>query len=132
MSVEVTITSAHDGTTLRLFDLDAFYFAAALRGPNVQAIARVYVYEPGDLAAFFRELAEQWRGWEGKKEWRSLEGELSLAATVDSTGHVSLLVNLRSCTGPFDWEVRAALPVEAGQLDGISSQVELFVAGYEA
>jgi hypothetical protein len=83
--------------------------------------------EPRYLARFFRDLASNCKGWAGKKEWASLEHELSLAATIDLTGHISLSVRLRTCASPFDWSLSAVLLIEAGQLEQIASSIEQFV-----
>lgn len=122
------IKSAYDGITLEFFDLEADYFKVRLSGSDFSGTARVYVYEPmpTHLANFFRDLANQWQGWPGKKEWVSLEGELSLTATSDSTGHTSLSVRLRSGPYPFDWSLSGVLLIEAGQLEGIAARIEKF------
>jgi hypothetical protein len=125
----VVIKSAHDGTTLEFSANSPGYYGACLCGPNFRGTAIVYAHETAEcsLARFFRELAVHWKGWPGKKEWRSLEGELSLAATIDSTGHISLSVRLRSGPYPFDWGLSAVLLMEAGQLEQIASLIERFV-----
>src|ERR1035438_3351558 len=103
MEDSVSIKSAQDGTTLELFDRRGGYFVVRLLGPNIQGTAKVYEDEPAHLKAFFDGLATNWKGWSGKMEWNSLEGELSLDASIDSTGHISLSVHIRSGHSPFDW-----------------------------
>ncbi len=123
----VAIKSSHDGTSLVFSDFSGDYFQAALRGPNFEGSGRVYAYEPAHMAAFFRDLAAHWQGWSGQKEWGSLEGELSLTATSDSTGHTSLAVRMRSGPYPFDWTLTAMLLIEAGQLEPIAKKMQKFL-----
>lgn len=127
MGSPAVIKSSHDGTSLEFSDHSAGYYVATLRGPEFHGSARVYADEPSHLVAFFRDLATNWRGWSGKKEWASLEGELSFAATCDSTGHTSLAARLRSGPYPFDWTLTAVLLIEAGQLELIAKQMEEFL-----
>jgi hypothetical protein len=128
MEHSTVIKSAHDGTTLEFTDRDGDHYRVNLTGPNFHGDCSVYAYEPvAHLSGFFRDMATSWRGWQGKKEWSSLEGELKLAATIDSTGHISLLVRLRSGPNPFNWTISAVLLLEAGSLEQIAGQVERFI-----
>lgn len=127
MNHSFTIKSAHDGTTLELFERSGDYFLAQLTGPNFKGLAKVYEYEAFRLKAFFDGLAADWKGWPGTREWRSVEGELLLAAKCDSTGHISLSVHLQPGRHPFGWKLCAMLLVEAGQLDGIAASVGEFL-----
>jgi hypothetical protein len=47
------------------------------RGPHIATFSD----GPWDLALFFAELAADWRGWEGERHWRALEGELEVQAS---------------------------------------------------
>ena len=128
MEDSTVIKSAHDGTTLEFSDRTGDHYRVSLTGPNFHGDCSVYAYEPAaDLSAFFRDMATNWRGWQGKKEWSSLEGELKLAGIIDSTGHISLSVRLRSGPYPFDWTISAVLLLEAGSLEKIAGQVERFI-----
>jgi hypothetical protein len=131
MEHSTLIKSAHDGTTLEFSDRAGGYYRVSLSGPEMHGACRVYADEPAShLSGFFRDLATNWRGWQGKKEWSSLEGELRFAATSDSTGHTSLSVRLRSGPYPFDWSLSAVLLIEAGKLEQVASDIEKFV-GHE-
>ena len=69
------------------------------------------VHEFGDgLVLFFRDLASSWRGWDGEKEYASLEGGLAISATHDGLGTVSLRVQLRQ-PWPPEWSAEAVLDV---------------------
>jgi hypothetical protein len=128
MEHSVIIKSAHDGTTLEFSSRSGDYYRVSLSGPGFHGACQVYAYEPGTGPdKFFRDLAANWRGWQGKKEWSSLEGELKFSATCDSTGHISLSVQLRSGPYPFDWSLSGVLLLEAGGLERIATDVEKFV-----
>ena len=94
MAHSTIIKSTHDGTTLEFFDRTAGYYKVSLKSSQFHGDALVYAFEPaGQVADFFDDLAVHWRGWSGKKDWGSLDGELALTATRDSTGHISLSVH---------------------------------------
>ena len=129
MSDHVVIKSADRGAVLELCaPTSAGPFRARLRGEGFDGTVEVYELAPPiELAEFFRDLADHWRGWSGDKRWGSLEDHLCFTATSDSTGHTHLVVELRS--GPFyDWCLRGSLIIEAGQLEQIAAEVERFVS----
>lgn len=127
------IKSTHDGATVNFCDpirsgageLD--YFTVAIEAPNANAVAKIYAYQAETLCAFFADIARSWRGWDGEKNWASLEGELGLRATSDRLGHVTLGYTLRSGHGLYDWCVAGALELEAGQLDRVAADAEGFI-----
>jgi hypothetical protein len=94
-----------------------------LEGP-CEAAVNVYDDHFESLAAFFRDLAEHWRGWEGSKSWESLEGELSLVASTDKAGHVRLQVTLMDLPAVERWRAEASLFLDAGGLHKIAENVE--------
>ena len=87
--------------------------------------AAVEFYKPGlsTLSSFFSELAAQWRGWEGERQWRSLEAEAALSATHDRLGTITLAVRLRSSVytdiGPT-WSASGVIFLDAGGLDTLA------------
>ncbi len=102
-------------------------FFVRYRAENIDASTRVYAYLHGpSLPNFFHELAENWKGWTGSKDWSSLEGELSLACTSDRTGHVTIDVEFRHFVSPGPWKVRGELEVDAGQLEAVSTAAKKF------
>jgi uncharacterized protein DUF6228 len=78
------------------------------------------------LTAYFRELAEAWRGWSGTKEWRDDGGTLSLSASHDGVGLITLRVTLSSL--PYDvaggWQLRLDVPLEPGSIDEMVAALE--------
>ena len=55
------------------------------------------VEEP--LADFFADVADDWRGWSGTKEWNGMEGGLRLSCTHDKVGHVTMRVSFSPHSG---------------------------------
>ena len=81
-----------------------------LRVPGLEASSRVsahYASEFDDLVAFFRQLAADWRGWDGERTYESLEHDLRLTATHD--GYVRLAVQLWQECGRFGWSAAAVI-----------------------
>ncbi len=99
---------------------------AALSRPGLDAEHPVYAYRPhASFSGFFADLAATWRGWEGEKTYRSLEGELLLRCTHDGVAHVTITVELR--IDPVgDWRVQGSLAVEPGQLNDLARAAEEF------
>jgi hypothetical protein len=81
--------------------------------------------EPDALVAYFEELAQHWRGWDGVREFASVEHDFKLAAIHDGSGHVELWVTLGTETDypQRDWLVRVALHFEAGGLNAAAEAV---------
>ena len=93
------------------------HFAVEVRGDGVSASARVVMleYTWTELATFFQVLADSWRGFDGERTWRSIDGHLAISARVDPVGHVALSFAVRN--GPWSpWEVRLeGVSVDAGE-----------------
>jgi hypothetical protein len=87
-----------------------------LRVPGLEASSRVsahYASEFDDLVTFFRQLATDWRGWDGERTYESLESDLRLTATHD--GYVRLAVQLWQQAGRQGWSVAAVISLEPGE-----------------
>jgi Family of unknown function (DUF6228) len=127
----VSIRSAHDGTRLALSQFvgqgggaDADTFVVSIERQDVRVEASASAFMAQDLGQYFEELASNWRGWQGRKEWSTLEGEFTLSATSDSTGHIALAYFLRPPHTGFHWELRDAVELEAGQLQAIAQEMK--------
>jgi Family of unknown function (DUF6228) len=97
-------------------DGEIWYVWARLRVAGLDAALRVSAhYATGfdELAGFFRELAADWRGWQGERAYESLEHELRLTATHD--GHVRLAVLLRQSSVPDGWSAAAVIQLDPGE-----------------
>jgi len=137
-TAEFVLTSAHNGMSLILSDWHGLgcdggldYYSVAVIGSEVNIQTRVYSYLSPDMSVYFQEIAQAWRGWEGKKCWSSLEGEFALMATADRTGHIFLGFQLRSPDqgSGYDWCFSGTLLLEAGSLDGIAKKAKAFWNG---
>jgi hypothetical protein len=101
---------------------------AELDAPGLSSATQVYLLGGCDhLDRFWRDLAENWRGWKGPRSWHSLEGDLHLSATSDRLGHVALEVCLEK-DAPFQWRVHGKMSLDAGQLDRIAVAARTFCA----
>jgi hypothetical protein len=72
---------------------------------------------PWDLALFFAQLAADWRGWEGERHWRALEGDLEVQAS-DQGARVLIAVTVRRPDMTFAndaWQARIVLTLEPGE-----------------
>ena len=99
---------------------------AELVAPSLHAAASVYVHGPLGLARLFEDMARDWKGWSGAKEWSSLEGELTLRCTQDALGHVALQASLQQSAYPSAWKVEAVIAIEAGQLERLAKLARRF------
>jgi hypothetical protein len=89
--------------------------------------AKIFLYTPHDLADFFEDLAVNWKGWEGVKDWASIEEDFALTCKSDNLGHVAMEVTLKSGLYEDDWCVKAVIYMDAGQLDAIASGIRRFL-----
>ncbi len=132
MPEPVVIKCAERETTFKLFEPEWHarnnslqYFTASLQGVNVSATSRIYAFRSDSIIVFFETLAKKWKDGEVPTQWWSPERALSLIAECDSLGHISLIVLLApDCY--CHWQLKATLALEAGQLDGIVTQVKRF------
>jgi len=132
---EVTIKSPRGGGELKLSEPKppgsrhpVEYLRVSLKDKDIAASsARVYIYEPHSLASLFEELAVNWKGWEGVKQWHSVEEDFALSCTSDSLGHVAMEVTVKSGVYEDDWCVKVVIHVEAGQLEEIAAKVKQFL-----
>jgi hypothetical protein len=78
---------------------------------------------PWNPAHFFAELAADWRGWDGKRNWRALDGELEIEASHDGA-RVLIAVTVKRPDMTFAedaWSARIVFTLEPGeQLAGVA------------
>ncbi|HSV38314.1 MAG TPA: DUF6228 family protein [Nocardioidaceae bacterium] len=100
----------------------------------VATVTVVHGYSSGfqDLADFFEQHERDWRGWEGTREWNSLEGDLRIEARHEY-GHVQLRVTLRRSLadwGDDGWVAAGDLTIDPGeQLTRVAADLKSFAAG---
>ncbi|AXB31532.1 MULTISPECIES: DUF6228 family protein [Vibrio] len=112
------------------FNLDGWmeHYTLSLSGRGMTSSVRVVNQPYGDGPSdFFKQLAEEWQGWDGEKVWSSLEGEYSMSAKSDLTGHVYLNFQIYSnLTEPY-WSVQVVIILETGQLDSIATRLSEYL-----
>lgn len=101
----------------------------ALRGLRAATEVDGTAYGFGEgLAAYFRRIADDWRGWDGGRGWESLEGEFALQATHDGLGYVKLRVWIRGGLYEEDWNADGTIWIDAGQLEAVARAAKRFDA----
>jgi hypothetical protein len=121
------IESAQDQAALELSSLDASFYLANLRSRGVSGTTRVGTYMSQGLGDLFIQFANNWKGWQGPKDWTSLEGELSLSARSDNLGHVFVNVRLRE-GAPARWTLEAVLVLGAGLLSNLADRARRVIS----
>lgn len=120
-----TLRGIHDDAVLELASTQPDVYTATLRASDVSATVQVFHFGGDYIGEFFRSLARDWRGWEGPREWRSLERVLGFDASINRAGLVQLRVTLRD-TGMYTWLVQYDLAIENGALDTLALDAEAF------
>ncbi|MEU1482057.1 DUF6228 family protein [Streptomyces sp. NPDC005760] len=64
------------------FDADSVHSAVELRAPGL-----TWIWD-SDLATFLEELAADYRGWDGERNWQTNDHDLTASATFRSGGYV--------------------------------------------
>jgi hypothetical protein len=132
VSERFQINSVHGGARLEfvgsiprgLTGYDGTTFVVRYTSDYLSAVVEVYDIQPHRWSAFFKDIAEHWQGWDGVKEHESLEYNLKLSCTSDSTGHIEMRCILRGDFGGADWGMEDGLSLEAGQLDALAKQAQ--------
>ncbi|MDA0169444.1 DUF6228 family protein [Solirubrobacter taibaiensis] len=106
------------------------YWTATLQCSELHARRRFYELRIDSLPLFLDGLASNWRGWEGERNWKSLESDVEITATHNGRGNIALVVTLRNDVVDSDvtsgWTVRALLTLDAGTaLDQLAREATL-------
>lgn len=119
------IKSSKNGVELELSEPKDYSYCVALRGPNMWCRTSVYTLERrGDgLPEFFKELAANWKGFNGEKSWSSLETDFVIDCQADSLGHFALEISIAD-----NREMRCenTIQLESGQLAKIAKKLDDF------
>lgn len=127
MAPELVIP-AQNGGHLKLSNIGPEELMVSVESSAFSGATTGSVYHVGPPVAFFRDLADSWRGWEGERFWGDIDGVIELRATSDSTGHISLRVILRDATY-YARSIDVLLVLEAGQMEELARSVsKLFAA----
>ena len=130
---EFTISCASRATRLRLHEVEGDYFHAELTNPKFQGAIRIWGFLDHSLglAELFEWMAVNWQVWKDKKEWTSIEGDLHIAVTADTLGHVFMTVELNNQTSANPFLLKTTLILEAGQLEGLAKEARRFFGRYD-
>lgn len=102
-------------------------YTVQLRTPWMSATTQMPTHVYGPPTTYFKDLAASWRGWEGQKLWENIEHQVSLSATTDPVGHISLMVTLRSpIESGFPGKAVDVIALEAGALEALAREVRQF------
>lgn len=125
--LKVTIGSAADKITIGPRKGD--YIDFVLERQSLRASTTVYLYDDNlSLLKFFEELSKNWQGWEGTKNWKSLEGDLSIQCSTDKLGHVAFNLEISNNNIEPSWTLRTTVMAEAGNLNDLLTQVRTVLA----
>jgi hypothetical protein len=130
MTRELTLTSAEDGSTLQLAVAEGTRdsVVATATGVGFSISAPVYTYMAPSLPDFMESLAGTPSSGAKEVNWSSLEGDLNLAARLDSLGHVFLTYDLRSPDIGSNrwWRFTGRLVLELGAMPQICRDARAF------
>lgn len=101
-------------------------FVVTLSGGPVSASQRINECWPGEWTTFFREIALNWRGWNGVKCRGSMMGDLEMSCTNDGRGHIALRVRISGDATDDTWSAVDTIHLEAGQLDAVARSVAAY------
>ena len=108
------LKSSNSDVTVVFSDVDGDYFRVAVSAHDHSAARSVYAYtDAHGIARLFAEAARDWRDWNVVKSWESVLG-----------------IRIRSNPGrPDEWELKADLGLDAGQLETIAREAEGVFSG---
>ena len=124
MSIEVRLTGEGGATVIIGGGVDPFCdgynfvdFPVAIVADGLSASAHVRSMEDGDhgLGAFLKELADDWKGDVSERKWTAIQRGLSIDATRDDFGHVTMVFTLREGYYPEVWRASVTVNVNAGE-----------------
>ena len=83
--------------------------------------------ETPSLPGYFKRLADDWKGWEGIREWESVDQRLRLGCTTDRTGHAHLAVSLRGdrFLNP-QWEATVSVVLDVEQRRRVARDIAVY------
>lgn len=104
-------------------DGDSWSYEAVVETESARAQTIVHEWGRG-LAQYWTGIASDWKGWEGDRDYRSLEGQLDIACSISVLGQVTCVVSLRQ-PWPPTWRLDAQLTFGGG------SHIEQFARDLE-
>lgn len=122
----LSIRSTVSNRELRIRKGQGGYFILEILGHRVTALTEVWIDDDApSLGRFFTDLGASEAPWNGAREWRSVEGDLSFSVTCTSLGNVTFDIRLSGMPGAAEeWSVHTGLETEFGQLSRIAGEAE--------
>ncbi|OMI84888.1 hypothetical protein BSZ07_37305 [Streptomyces sp. M1013] len=112
-------------------DADSVHYAVELWAPGLTArVDEVVAWNRGSgLVPFLEELAADYRGWDGERNWQSDDRDLAVSAVFRSGGYVGLSWALRPWPKRAGgWSASVTTWVEAGeQLASLAAEIRHFL-----
>ena len=127
---DTTVTIVADGTG----DEYVQSITVELSTPTVSGAFGAVTSCGDGIVAWLQRISDHWRGWEGSRDWRSLEGHVCALATHDGRGHISLAFTARdqSYKAPpaprSAWSMTVVVVLDVGQLDRLIAEAKGLVA----
>ena len=120
------VKSAQSDTTLEFGPVEGEWVEVLLASKKYSGRKLISLYtDPRGVASLFRSVAADWRGWEGARAWRCLEGDLQLSMEADGRGRIVLTVVLGQQAGEREErQLVAGLELEAGSLEALAEAAE--------
>ncbi|MCX6132041.1 MAG: DUF6228 family protein [Proteobacteria bacterium] len=127
MSSQVLIKS--DSEFLVLGPRENDYLSVVFHSDYMKFEVKPYLYKDAqELVLFFKEMANNWKGWSGVKAWKSIEGDLKFDAAHDNLGHIKLKISLIRNQGEEDESKFVGnLKIELGSLERLAADVEIML-----
>jgi hypothetical protein len=116
------IRSAHDRLAIEIAELteEGTIFRCTLEKGAFRGTVDANTYSVGPPSALFAAIAREWRGWKGVKTWQDRDHALTLNAHCNTTGLVTLNIEMRSDQPPVLTTLASSLFVESASLDRIA------------
>ncbi|MBP6218909.1 MAG: hypothetical protein KA436_10010 [Oligoflexales bacterium] len=122
----VEIIDVNGDCRLRMGSTRVDYLDIQMESTNSSVKSTVYMYKDIPLLGdFFEDLAQNWKGWEGKRIFRSVESDFRIEAVHDHRSRVDFCIFLEGSMGSASaWSHSEHIQVECGTLSNLSKDVQ--------
>ncbi|WP_324618409.1 DUF6228 family protein [Streptomyces sp. RTd22] len=105
-------------------------FLVKARGQWVSIETLVRTWNGDGLDTFLSSLAEDFRGWEGERAWRSLERDLTISAEHRPGGYVHLAWGIHDRPPSEEWHFETTTVHAAGEeMRNLATEFHTFLTG---
>ncbi|MGD9126346.1 MAG: DUF6228 family protein [Planctomycetia bacterium] len=129
MSSQFSIKSSRSDKELVFTNHEDDYVTVNLHGSEMSATQRVWCYADWcyqNLVNFLSHLSKQHHGWDSTLTWSSIESDFVLGFRCDSCGHVFVEIEMEQRFGAEEWQFKAEIQTELGQLPSIATNAARF------